>query len=249
MDAWQVAALALGPAVGSFVATLVARLETGRPWAMARSACDRCGTALGPADLLPLLSWLWLRGRCRHCAAPIPRALPAAELAGLGLGAAAALAASGPPALAGALLLWWLWAAGWLDWRTTWLPHGLTWPLAALGLAAAALGLGPASLRDAALGAGAGLLAMAALRHGWRQLRGREGLGAGDPPLVAAAGAWLGWPLLPPVLLIAALLGLAAAAAIARRAGRPLRATTELPFGPWLTAATASLWLAAMAGR
>ena len=79
-------------------------------------------------------------------------------------------------------------------------------------------------------------------------LGGREGMGAGDPPLAAAAGAWLGWALLPTALLVAALLGLAVAA-IRPPAGQRLSATTELPFGSYLAVATGFLWLAAMAGR
>lgn len=246
MDAWQIAAVALGPFAGSFIATLVGRLERGQPWALARSACDSCGARLGPRDLVPLVSFALARGRCRHCGAAIARALPLAELAGLGLGLLAATAAPGPAALAGALLGWWLWAAGWLDWRTTWLPHGLTWPLAALGLGASARGLTPAALPDAAIGALAGLAAMAVLRLAWRHLRGREGLGAGDPPLTAAAGAWLGWALLPPVLLAASLLGLVVAA-LRLRPGARLAAGAELPFGSLLGLAAHAAWLIAMA--
>jgi leader peptidase (prepilin peptidase)/N-methyltransferase len=248
MDAWGFAAIALGPFAGSFVATLVERLAADRPWAWARSACASCGRALAARDLVPLVSFALARGRCRHCGSPIPAALPIAECVGLLAGVLAAAAASGPAALAGALFGWWLWAAGWLDWRTMWLPHGLTWPLVPLGLAASALGLSPAPLPDAAIGALAGLAAMAALRLGWRRLRGREGMGAGDPPLVAAAGAWVGWQLLPFVLLAAALLGLLTAA-LRRPPGARIRATTELPFGTYLAAATFGLWIAAMTGR
>jgi leader peptidase (prepilin peptidase)/N-methyltransferase len=246
MDAWQIAAVALGPFAGSFVATLVGRLEQGRPWALARSACASCGVRLAPRDLVPLLSFALARGRCRHCGVAIPRALPLAELAGLGLGLLAAVATPGPAALAGAVLGWWLWAAGWLDWRTTWLPHGLTWPLVALGLAASALGLTPAALPQAAIGALAGLVALTVLRLAWQRLRGREGLGAGDPPLTAAAGAWLGWAVLPPVLLAASLLGLAVAA-LCLRPGARLAASAELPFGSLLGLAAYAAWLVAMA--
>lgn len=246
MDAWQIAAVALGPFAGSFIATLVGRLEHGQRWAMARSACASCGVRLAPRDLVPLVSFAMARGRCRHCGSAIPRALPLAELAGLVLGLLAAAATPGPAALAGAVLGWWLWAAGWLDWRTTWLPHGLTWPLAALGLAAAPLGLTPAALPHAAIGALAGLGAMAALRLAWQRLRGREGLGAGDPPLTAAAGAWLGWALLPPVLLAASLLGLLVAA-LRLRPGTRLTAGAELPFGSLLGLAAYAGWLLAMA--
>lgn len=248
MDAWQIAALALGPLAGSFVATLVERLEAGRPWALARSACAACGQQLGVRDLVPLASFVVSRGRCRHCGAAIPPALPVAELAALAMGAVAAWAMPGPAALAGALLGWWLMAVAWLDWRTSWLPHGLSWPLAGLGLGAAALGLTPVGPADAAIGALAGFGAMSVLRLAWRRLRGHEGMGAGDPPLAAATGAWVGWALLPTTLLAAAMLGLAGAA-LGRPAGARLRATAELPFGAFLAMALWGLWLLAMARR
>lgn len=245
MDGWGLVAIALGPLAGSFVATLVERLADGRPWALARSACGACGRVLGARDLVPLLSFAATRGRCRHCGAAIPQALFIAEVAGLLGGVVAAFALSGPASLIGAALFWWLWAIAWLDWRTTWLPHGLTWPLCALGLAVAALGFTPSGPADAAIGALAGLLSMLALRLAWRHLRGREGMGAGDPPLAAAAGAWVGWTLLPPVLLVAAILGLLSAV-IRQPPGQRLSATDELPFGAYLAVATWLLWMLAM---
>ncbi len=233
---WPVLA---APFVGSFLGVLVARLPLGagawRGVVLGRSACPSCGHTLGARDLVPVASFLALRGRCRFCAAPIAHFHLWIELAALGIALWAAGAGEDSALLwAGCALGWTLLALGWIDATCLRLPDALTLPLILAGLGEAAW-LEPEALTGRALGAAAGYTGFRALAWAYRWLRGREGLGRGDAKLLAAAGAWVGILLLPTVLLGAALAGLAWAC----RRGRPDPAE-RLPFGPFLAA---SLWL------
>lgn len=225
----------LGLCMGSFVGTLVTREPDGwRGILLGRSRCSRCKARLTPVDLVPLWSWLARRARCRHCGAALPRFYPLVELAAAAVGALAFGLAAPAFALQAALLGWWLLALALIDLRSWRLPDALTLPLAALGMVAAWFGLLPGlTPTSALLGAGAGYLALAAVAWAYRRWRGRDGLGLGDAKLLAAAGAWLGPADLPHVVLLAALSGLLMA--LARR--MPLRADSEVPFGPPLAAA------------
>jgi leader peptidase (prepilin peptidase) / N-methyltransferase len=229
----------LGAAMGSFAALLAERLPRGEAVALARSRCRQCGTALGARDLVPVLSYLWLRGHCRHCGAAIPARLWQAESAGLGLGLAAALLAPDPgAALAAALWLWCLLALALTDLRVFRLPDPLTATLLGLGIAVswpdwAGAGLG------AALGAGAFLV----LRLGYRATTGREGMGLGDVKLMAGIGAGLGPLALPWVALIAAGSALLLAALRAWRRKRRLRRLGRIPFGAYLAGAAVAVWI------
>lgn len=228
-----------GPAIGSFAALLAERLPRAEPVIAARSRCRSCGTVLGPADLVPLLSWPLLRGRCRHCRAPIPARLWQAEWAGLGLGAAAAGLASGPTdAIWSALWLWTLLALALADLRSFRLPDPLTAALALCGL-----GLAWPDWPGAVLGAVLGAGAFLALRLGYRAAAGREGMGLGDVKLMAGIGAGLGAAALPLVALLAASSALALAALRAARRGRRLRRLGRVPFGAFLAASAAAVWM------
>jgi leader peptidase (prepilin peptidase)/N-methyltransferase len=204
-----------------------------------RSRCPACGTTLRPRDLVPLLSWLWQRGRCRHCGAPVSAWYPAVELAAAAVGAASPLLLPTPEALVAVLLGWWLLALALIDLEAWILPDALTLPLILAGLLLAAAGgaapgrLPLASLGEAAAGAALGYVVLAGVAWAYRRLRRREGLGLGDAKLFAGAGAWLGAASLPVVMLTAALLGLAFA--VLRR--QPLRAESAVPFGPALAVA------------
>lgn len=233
----DLAVIAAAPLVGSFVGLAVLRRGSGAPIVRGRSRCPACGRTLGPAELVPLVSWLMLRGRCRGCGARIGLYYPVMELAAVGLAAWAVLAAPGWIGWLGAGLGWTLLALAAIDLRELTLPDALTLPLIAAGLGVAALAF-PQPL-DHLIGAALGGTAFAALGWGWERVTGREALGLGDAKLFAAAGAWLGWQGLPSVLLFAALAGLAMALARAVTGRGGLR--TPLPFGPglaigfWLT--------------
>ena len=244
MPPWILPVLA-APFVGSFLGVLAMRLPDNRPVALARSACDSCAHALGPRDLVPLLSFAASSGRCRHCRAPIPPAHPLIELAALGVALAAAAALPPDPTTlwSGCVLGWTALVLAWIDWRTFRLPDRLTLPLLLAGLLACAA-TDPQALPDRAAAAAAGWLAFRLLSAAYHRLRGRPGLGAGDAKLLAAGGAWLGLADLPLMVLCGALATLALALALAAIRGRGhLRPDLAIPFGPGLALALWALWL------
>jgi len=235
--------LLLGAIAGSFVATILIRWPQGKSVAAGRSRCDSCGAPLRPAELVPVLSHAVQRGRCRRCGTRIdPRQL-AIELAAAAIGLVALVAHPLPLAAVTALLGWWLLLVAALDQEHHWLPDALTLPLVPLGLAAGWAGFGP-PLAERAIGAAVGFAALAALRIGYRRLRGREGMGGGDPKLLAGLGAWVGALQLPFVLLGAGLLGLAAVLAMRLR-GEAVTRTTRLALGALMAVAAWPVWLVA----
>lgn len=128
-----------------------------------------------------------------------------------------------------------------IDIRTQRIPDIINASIVASGLAAT-LALERA-LADALMGAAIGYLALAAVKWGFRRVRGYEGIGLGDAKLLAGAGAWLGWAPLPFVVLIGAALGLAFVA-VDRLRGGDASPTRRIAFGPFLAAATLAAWLA-----
>lgn len=170
---------------------------------------------------------------------PGPRRLAFMALAAAALGAWAALAQPVPlAAVLTALLGWQLLLIAVIDGEHFSLPDALTLPLLATGGLAAAL-LDSTALLDAIAGAAAGFAGLWLLAFAYRRLRGREGLGDGDPILLAAGGAWVGWIGLPSVLLWASAAGLSFVAA-RLLVGTPMSASDRMPFGPCLAA---GIWL------
>lgn len=237
---WPILGALLGLVAGSFLATLVVRWPKGETLG-GRSRCDGCGRRLGLLELVPLLSALLSRGRCRSCGAAIDRRHLLLEPAAALVGLLAMLASPGTVGLSGAILGWALLALLALDAEHHWLPDRITLPLLALGLL-----LGAGDLSDRLLGAAIGGGALLLLALGYRALRGREGMGLGDVKLMAALGAWLGPLLLGPLLLAAALLGLLMAAGL-KLGGKPLPTGGRIPFGACLAAAAFPIWLFASA--
>jgi leader peptidase (prepilin peptidase)/N-methyltransferase len=238
-----VAGLVLGLIAGSFAATAAMRWPAAKSVRAGRSRCDACDAPLRAGELVPVLSFLIQRGRCRRCGARIDPNHLAVELAAGMIGLVAALAHPLPLALVTALLGWWLLLIAVLDLRHHWLPDRLTLPLVPLGLAAAWAGWGP-PLPERIAGAAIGWAALLAIALVYRALRDREGLGGGDPKLLAALGAWVGAWHLPAVLIGAGLLGLAAVAAMRLR-GQAVSATSRLPLGTLMALAAWPLWLIA----
>lgn len=243
MSAPWVGALAggvLGAIIGSFLATLILRWPEGRSVVGGRSQCDGCGRTLGWRELVPLLSVLVLRGRCKGCGGRIHPLHGAVEAGAAMIGAAAFWLAPFPFALGWAVLGWLLLTLAVLDARHFWLPDALTLPLAGLGLT-----IGPwvtgTNLRDALIGAAAGYGSLLAIALAYRALRGREGLGMGDAKLLGALGAWFGWQALPTLLMFAALAGLLWAL-VERLRGRAINAQSHLPLGTFLCLAVLPGW-------
>ncbi|MDE2182809.1 MAG: prepilin peptidase [Alphaproteobacteria bacterium] len=231
--------LLVAPFIGSFLGVVVVRQCEGV--ILGRSRCDACGHALDWRDLVPLVSWLALRGRCRHCGARVGAFHPLIELAAIAPVLWAATRYSGGLLAASTILGWLLLALALIDWRTQRLPDVLNLLLALAGLATAWL-FDRANVVDHLIGAAAGFAALAAVGATYRKLRGREGLGLGDAKLLGALGAWLSWVVLPPLVLLAALLALGFAVARSLVKGRE-SLEQRIAFGPFLAAAGWILWL------
>jgi leader peptidase (prepilin peptidase) / N-methyltransferase len=216
-----------------------------------RSACPVCKAPITAWQNIPVISWLALRGRCAACKTRISVRYPAVELAtgilsawaawhfGFGVAAACAMAVT-----------WTLIALTGIDIDHQLLPDSITLPLLWAGLLAAVV-IGPlagASLpvspRDAILGAAAGYLSLWLVFHAFRLITGKEGMGYGDFKLFAALGAWMGWKVLPLVILLSA--GAGATLGIAMIVLRGRDRAAPMPFGPYLAAAG---WLAMLYGN
>lgn len=235
-------AVIVAPFIGSFLGVLIRRLPKGQPVALARSVCTSCGRPLTPRDLLPVVSFLFLRGRCRTCHAPIGFFHIAVEIAATLIAIWATLTMTEPEWIwASCLLGWTLLALAWIDVEHMLLPDVLTLPLLLAGLGCTVL-LQPQSATDHALGAALGYVVFRGVGGLYRRYRGWTGLGGGDAKLLAAAGAWLGWQALPWVVVGASLGGIAAAL-IAALLGHRISRTTAVPFGSFIAAATWLVWL------
>lgn len=233
--------LAAAPFIGSFLGVVIERLPAGRGILVGRSRCDHCQAVLAVRDLVPVVSWLANRGRCRHCGVSLGSFLPLAELAALWIAVWAVLVVPGSLAWLTAAFGWTLLALGSIDHRAYLLPDVITLPLAAAGLLVAWL-VHATPVVDHAIGAVAGFLGLIAVARLYRAIRHRDGLGGGDAKLFGALGAWVGWQGLPTVILYAALSGLLWA--LLRRASeKPARWRRRLPFGPHLCLAGWLVWL------
>src|SRR5215831_19255270 len=204
-----------------------------------RSQCPSCSHPISALENIPVLSYLVLRGRCSACKAPISARYPIVELLTAALTVAAVLVFGVTPAGAAAcLLLWALTALTFIDFDTQLLPDNITLPLLWAGLIVNALGILPGvSLRDAVIGAVAGYLSLWTVYWLFKLIRGKEGMGYGDFKLLAALGAWLGWKLLLPVVLLSAVVGAAIGICLTVFKGRDHQ--VPLAFGPFLAIAGA----------
>ena len=238
-------AVALGGAgllAGSFLGLVSLRLPQGEGFVRGRSRCRGCDRPLGAWRLIPLLSYAVSGGRCADCGVAIPARYPAMEAGCAAIGACAALTQSSvPAALLTAVLGWQLLLIAIVDGEHFWLPDQLTLPLLGAGILAAAW-LDQLSLVDSLTGAAVGFASLWLLGAVYRRVRAREGLGGGDPFLLAAGGAWTGWIGLPSVLLWAALAGLGVVAA-RRAAGGRVSGADRLPFGVFLALGVWLTWL------
>ena len=176
--------------------------------AVPRSHCPHCQHTLAWHENIPLLSFLLLRGRCAHCQAPIAWRYPAIELLTAVLFTGVAFEHGwGVQALAWAGFAAALVALAGIDADTRLLPDAITQPLLWAGLLAASLGLTGTGLQEALWGAAAGYMFLWGVYWVFKVFTGKEGMGQGDFKLLAALGAWLGWPALSSLVLIASLSG------------------------------------------
>ena len=200
------------------------------------SRCQQCGHAIRWYENVPVVSYLFLRGRCSSCKTTISPRYPIVEL------------------VTGLLFAWCVWrmpgqwaALAWcgfsaalltlalIDWDTTLLPDDITLPLLWAGLLAALLGFTGVSLTNAVLGAVAGYLSLWSIYWLFKLTTGKEGMGYGDFKLFAAFGAWFGWQALVPIILMASVIGVIVGLALKFNNG--LREGGYVPFGPFLAGA------------
>ena len=200
-----------------------------------RSRCPSCGHPIAWFENVPVVSYLWLRGKCSACRTAISPRYPVVEIATGALFAAIGWRFGAAPVA----LLWCGFAAvlvalAGIDWDTTLLPDNLTLPLLWAGLVASALGW-TIPLPDALWGAVAGYLSLWSVYWIFKLTTGKEGMGFGDFKLLAALGAWLGLKMVLPIVLAASVLG--AIVGIAMKMASTLREGRYVPFGPFLAGA------------
>jgi leader peptidase (prepilin peptidase) / N-methyltransferase len=252
-------ALVVGLCVGSFLNVLIYRLPkmmergwraecaelAGQP-ALAepplnlfapRSHCPSCGHGITWLENIPLLSWAFLRGKCSKCGTPISARYPLVELIA-GIGAAYCAWRFGPTgaALGATLFVWFTIALAFIDQETGLLPDDLTLPLLWVGLL---VNIGGAfvPLRDAVIGAVAGYLALWLVYWAYKLLTGKEGMGYGDFKMNAAVGAFLGWKMLPLVIVLSSFVGLIFGALQMFAARGKWDAGFRFHFGPYIAIA------------
>jgi leader peptidase (prepilin peptidase)/N-methyltransferase len=214
-----------------------------------RSACPKCGAMITAAQNIPVLSYLWLKGKCASCGVRISMRYPLVELGTAILSALVAWKFGFVWYTAAALLLtWMLIALSGIDIDHQLLPDNMTLSLVWLGLLLSlapmvpSIGL-PVDPRSSIIGALAGYLSLWSVYHAFRLLTGKEGMGYGDFKLFAALGAWLGWQKLLPIILLAAFTGAVIGILMIVLRGRDRN--VPIPFGPYLAAAG---WIALMWG-
>jgi leader peptidase (prepilin peptidase)/N-methyltransferase len=200
-----------------------------------RSRCPHCGHQITALENIPVISWLALRGKCSACKAPISARYPAVE-AVTGLLSAALVwhFGSGWVGLASLGFAYLLVALTLIDYDTKTLPDDLTYPLLWLGLLVNLNG-GIVPLRDAVIGAIAGYMVLWTVNALFQLVRGVPGMGNGDFKLLAALGAWLGWAMLPTIVILSSLVGAVVGLSLILFAGRAR--DNPIPFGPYLAAA------------
>ncbi|WP_396593384.1 prepilin peptidase [Brevundimonas sp. R86498] len=234
----------LGLIVGSFIAAVTVRLPRDEDVVSGRSRCMSCGQTLKAWQLVPVLSWLVQRGRCGLCGAAVSPRYLLIESAGAAIGVWAALgpgAGGWMPGVATAVLGWQLLLIALIDGENFWLPDELTLPLIATGLIGAAVLVRGWPVPQL-IGAGVGFGLLWGLAALYRRVRGRDGLGGGDPILFAGAGAWVGWAGLPSVLLWACAAGLSVVLTLRITRGR-VAMSDRLPFGTFLALGIWLTWL------
>lgn len=232
------------PFMGSFLTTVAHRLPVGAPIALARSACPSCGETLSPLSLVPVISWLAQRGRCRHCQGRISPSYPLVELAALAIALwaiGAMTIASGWVLAASCMLGWTLLALSLIDARHFILPDRLTLPLGAAGLMVTIM-VDQSQFADHLAAALIGFAVLALVDSLYRRLRGRDGLGLGDAKLLAAGGAWVGLGGLTGIILIASFSGLAWAL-VQGGLRRQFSSRMRIAFGPFLALGIWIIWL------
>jgi leader peptidase (prepilin peptidase)/N-methyltransferase len=200
------------------------------------STCPACGHRIRWYENIPVISWLFLRGKCSACGTRISARYPLIELVAAIMGATVAWHTGYGLYLVFMLYATWaLLSMSMIDFDTTLLPDSLTYPFLWAGLLAALLGLSPVTLEQAVVGAMAGYLCLWSLYWLFKLLTGKEGMGYGDFKLLAGLGAWVGWSQLPVILLLSSVVGAVVGILLIQTGA--VKRNQGIPFGPYLAAA------------
>ena len=257
--AWWMIAGVSGLLVGSFLNVVIHRLPKmlEQSWAdecsalrgeepaerpkynlvVPRSACPACRHQITALENIPVVSWLLLRGKCSSCGVKISGRYPLIEIVAALLALAAAIHfGATPQAVAVIGLLWVLLALTAIDIDTQLLPDNLTLPLLWAGLIVNSFGLF-IPLSTALWGAILGYLVLWSVYWAFKLVTGKEGMGYGDFKLLAALGAWLGWQMLPVIILLSSVVGAIVGISLIVLRGRDRN--IPIPFGPYLAGAGA----------
>lgn len=198
------------------------------------SHCPHCQHKLGIRDNIPLISYLWLKGRCHYCQAKISPRYPLVELLTLLLSLMiVATFGFGLPTLAYLGLVWTLIGLSFIDIDNHLLPDDVTLLLLWAGIGFSLAGILPVTLEQSVIGSMAGYLSLWFVYHGFKLLTGKEGMGFGDFKLLAALGAWLGWQALPEVIFLSALIGAIFGVLMILVVGKDKN--IPIPYGPYLS--------------
>ncbi|MDV3240078.1 MAG: A24 family peptidase [Gammaproteobacteria bacterium] len=209
-----------------------------------RSRCPSCGHRITAVENVPVLSYLFLRGKCSACGTRISPRYPVVEFVTALLSAVVAWRLGwGWPLAAALIFTWALIALSLIDFDHKLLPDSITLPLLWLGLLLS-LGAVFTDMRSSIIGGAAGYLSLWSVYQLFRLLTGKEGMGFGDFKLLAAIGAWLGWQALPVTILLSSLVGAVVGIALILIRGRDRN--IPIPFGPYIAAAG---WLALLWGE
>jgi len=223
----------VGLIVGSFANVCVYRIPRRESVMFPGSHCPACHHAIAVYDNIPLLSWMMLAGKCRHCSVPISWRYPLLELVmSVSWGLLAWHFGAVPELVVALCLFFLLWVLSFIDLETGLLPNVLTYPGIALGLF---FSWWLSNWQDALIGAIAGYGIFWLIARLFLRLTGREGMGYGDFKLLAMLGAFMGWQALPFIIFASSVVGTFAGVIILLLARQGLRA--EIPFGPYLAAA------------
>jgi leader peptidase (prepilin peptidase) / N-methyltransferase len=213
------------------------------------SACPACGRHIAAWHNIPVISYLLLKGRCAACGKPISRRYPIVEASAALLSFAVAYV-FGPTwqTVAALGLTWTLLALSLIDIDHKLLPDSMTLPLLWAGIVISLFSFNGeplfADLRSSVIGAAAGYISLWTVYHLFKLITGKEGMGYGDFKLLGAIGAWLGWQMLPLVILLSAAVGALLGSILLLAAGKSRQ--TPIPFGPYLAAAG---WIALLWGQ